>query len=253
MTQGHNNPPSPIDYAREVVREVSLWMSEHPVIQSEDEAREAKRAIDRVVAALKDVELERTSKVKPLNDQVSAINAEYKAVHDAGARRGRAGGTFDRVLDELRQRVEGFMLIEEAKRQRAAEEARQAAEALRAAAIAAEEKEKAAVEEASGGILDVDIAGATEEADAAFAEFQRADRGAARAERDAKVRLGGGFGRALTIKEVEVLAVIDWAAAIRVMGLTDHIRDAILTSARAFRKVYDELPEGVEAQKERRI
>jgi hypothetical protein len=49
------------------------------------------------------------------------------------------------------------------------------------------------------------------------------------------------------------LTVTDWQAAITELGLTDLIRDAILTSARAYRKTFRELPEGIVATYDRSL
>src|ERR1700744_2579294 len=76
---GGNNPPGPLEMAESIMQVLSDWMAEHPVIQNEEEARAAKPLIDRAKAAMDEIEAERDGKVRPLNEQVSQINAEYKA------------------------------------------------------------------------------------------------------------------------------------------------------------------------------
>jgi hypothetical protein len=55
------------------------------------------------------------------------------------------------------------------------------------------------------------------------------------------------------LRDRETLAVTDWQAAITEVGLTDTIRDAILASARSYRKAFRELPEGVIATYDRSL
>jgi hypothetical protein len=55
------------------------------------------------------------------------------------------------------------------------------------------------------------------------------------------------------LRDRETLTVTDWQAAITELGLTDLIRDAILTSARAYRKNFRELPEGIVATYDRSL
>ena len=81
----------------------------------------------------------------------------------------------------------------------------------------------------------------------------RASREAARAERDTRVRIGGGIGRVLTLRTGEVLSVTDWRAAINDIGLTQDIADAILKGARAYRKENGELPAGIARDTERSV
>lgn len=245
-----NNPPGPIEYAQSVIDELNAWLSEHPVIQSEDEARDAKPLIDRAKAALVDIETERTRLVAPLNIQVSTINMEHKKYHNTDRTK---PGLFDKVLGACLQRINAFMLIEEAKRRREAENARLLAEAAEKAAREAEAREKEVHEDASLGIVGSDVAKATAEADAAFHDYERASRFARLADKETKVKIGGGFGRSISIRDKEVLIVKDWTKAIVSTGLTDGIRDAILTAARNFRREYGELPDGIEITKERSV
>jgi hypothetical protein len=249
---GHNEPPSPIDYAKEVIGELSGWMAnEAPVIQTEDQSRHAKLLLDRAKAALEDVERERVAKVKPLNDQVTEINGLYKAAHNTDAKK---PGTLDRVVLILKQRLQSYLLAEESKRRRIAEEKQAAADAAREAALLAERLEKEAMANAAVGEIGVDVAAVTRTADEAFGAFSKASREAYRADREAdNVKLAGGFGRSVSVRTVEVLIVKDACAAIVNMGLTDGVKDAILTAARAYRAATSDLPDGIEATFERKL
>jgi hypothetical protein len=257
---GGNNPPEPIGpdlfadsavaRAEPVMAALRQWLKDYPVVANEAEAREPKALKDRAERSLAAIEEERDAKVRPLNQAVAAINAGYHRVHNTNAKK---PGLYDTLLAELKIRITRFMRGEEDRRQAAAEAARRAAAEAERKAREAEERERAAAADAAAGICDIDIAGAVEEADAAFAAFARADRNADRAERDAHVRIGGGIGRVMTMRSREILAVADWRAAIEEIGLTDTIRDAILTSARAWRSQCGELPAGITARHEHSV
>jgi hypothetical protein len=247
---GGNKPPSPIEMAHDIMRVLSDWMKEHPVIENEDDARAAKPLIDRAKAAMEELETERDGKVRPLNDRVAEINAEYKAVHNTDPKK---PGTFNRVFNELKARVAEYLRREEQKRLAAAAEARRLQEEAERQAREAEERERQALHSASVGEVDVDIAAVTQEADSAFETFERQSRFADRAERDTKVKLGGGFAGAVSLRTAETLQVDDALKAIVIIGVTDRIRDAILTEARAYRKANGRLPDGISATTERKL
>jgi hypothetical protein len=237
---GHNNPPGPIDSAKETMDTLSRWLGQHPAIENDTAARAAKAEADRAKAALDDMERERDGLVRPLNTQVAEINGRYKPVRTA----------LERLADELRKRLGAYARALEIERVRQAEAARQAAEEAERLAREAEAREREVFDDAEHGVV-VDLAEAATAADTAFAAFQKADRTAARAERDSHIRITGGTGKAMGLRDREILTVTDWQAAITELGLTDNIRDAILTAARAYRKAFHELPEGITASYER--
>ena len=252
---GHNNPPSAIELAEPVIEALRQHLKDFPVVADEDEARKSKLVLDRCVVALKAIEDERKSKVDPLNVQVKAINAEYHEVHNTDSNR---PGLWDRPLNALRARLNIFMREEERKRIAVAEAARRALEEAERLAREAEAREKEAAETAAAGVCDVDIAAATEEADSAFSQFKRASRFAQRAERDTRVRVGGGLGKVSTLRSKEILSVTDWKTAVDEMRDDDGeipavIADAILTAARAYRKAFERLPAGISQSFDRSI
>lgn len=247
---GDNNPPGPIAMAETIMQMLSDWMKDHPVIETEDDARAAKPLIDRAKAAMDELEAERDGKVRPLNEQVAEINAEYKAIHNTDPKK---PGTFNKVFNELKTRVADFLRKEEQKRLAAAAEARRLQEKAERQAREAEEREREALHGASLGEVDVDVAAVTKQADEAFSTFERQSRFADRAERDTKVKIGGGFASAVGLRTAETLQVDDALKAIVVIGITDRIREAILTEARAYRKANGRLPDGVSATTERKL
>lgn len=249
-TIGGNNPPSPIELAGQAIHAVSQWMEDNPVIETEKQARDAKPLVDRAKVALDEMEAERDRKVRPLNEQVSAINAEYKALHNTDAKK---PGLYDKIFGELKARLAAFLRKEEERRRAEAEAAAKAAAEAERLAREAEAREREALDNAANGEIGVNVAAVTDEADAAFADYQRASRFAARVERDTKVKIGGGFGASVSLRTTEVLHLDDAHAALVAIGVTDKIRDSILSSARDYRKLHGELPAGVRATQERKL
>lgn len=247
---GHNKPPSAIDLALTTIDAMSEWMKANPVIETGEQAGEAKLLCDRAKVALDEIEAERDKLVRPLNEQVDAINRDYKALHNTDKKK---PGTYDRVFIELKARVSAFLIAEEEKRRKEAEAA--AAKAAEAERLAreAEAKEREAIENAKAGEVDVDVVAATTEADESFAEFEKASRFAARAERDAKVKLGGGFGKAVSLRTVETVHLDSYGKALKAIGPHPKIEEAILSAAREYRKQHGALPDGVSATTERML
>lgn len=240
---GGNGCPSMIELAQGTVSALADFLKDHPVIQSEEEARAAKLLKDRADNAIKDMEDERDKLVRPLNTQVAEINARYRPVRDP----------LVRIIAELKARLNRFIDGEAKRRQAIAEAAQRVAAERATLARQAEEAEREAKDEASQGVCDVDVAGATITADAAFEAFEKAERAAERAQRETHVKIGGGFAKALSQRTHEVLTIADWQAAIEEMGLTDGIKEAILTAARSYRKTFGELPDGITSTQERSV
>ena len=245
---GSNNPPGPIGFASETMTALSAWMADHPVILTEEDARGARLFVDRAKAALDAMETERDAKVRPLNEQVSTINLTYKTLHNSDTKK---PGTFDKVFSELKARLAKFLQDEEDKRIEAAKEAKRLADDAEKAAREAEIKEAEALQNAQVGEVGINVAEVTKEADQAFDAFQRASRFAQVAERDTRVKVGGGFGPALGLRTKKVLVLTDPEAALKAIGPTEKIRDAILSSARDYKALRGTLPAGVTEIEER--
>ena len=243
MSIGSNNPPDMTVTAAETEKSVSDWMAENPVILTEEMAREAKVFLDRGKLCIDDLEAERGTKVKPLNEQVKAINDHYRPSRESLAR----------VNAILTMRVGAFIKEEADRRQAIAAEAAAKAAELEKLAREAEEKERAALANADAGELGVDVSSVTKEADAVFAEYATANRAAQLAEKATNVKIGGGFTRAMGLRTKEELTVVDAAAAISDIGITEDIREAILKGARAYRRLHEELPSGVTSNVEKKL
>lgn len=110
----------------------------------------------------------------------------------------------------------------------------------------AEAKEQEALNNAKQGEI-VDVAAVTQEADEAFAEFERQSRFAARAEASVKTKLGGGFGRSASLRNAETLHLDSYGKALKAIGPHPKIEEAILSAAREYRKTHGRLPDGVTA------
>lgn len=238
---GHNNPPSALASAAQAITDLRSFANDHPMVTDHDGAKAANLQISRGKAALKDLDAERRSRVDPLNAEVKTINGEFKAVADP----------LEKTVAAIEVALKAFLRAEEERRGREAEEARRTAAEAERIAREAEAREREAIESAAAGDLDADRIGATLEADTAFSRFERATRDAVRTDRDTKVRVGGGLGRAASLRTVEELVITDVAAAVAAMAGDADLEDAIRTAARRFRKEWGELPPGVSSQKVR--
>lgn len=241
---GANNPPGPIDYAKEAVSQLNGFLAENPVIETPETAKQAGGYVERTSSVLAEMEDARTLVTRPLNAKLSEINDLYRT----------AKKPLEKLLNELRFRLTDFAGREEAKRIAQAEALRREAELVEMEARVAERREGEAIEAVRSGVCDVNLADAMGEATQAFADYSRADRIAQRAERGVPVRIASQMGgRALSMRSKEVLILDDAAAAVGAMGLTEKISEAILSSARDYRKTHKELPAGVRAETERTI
>jgi hypothetical protein len=244
---GHNQPPSPIDYAREAMADLANFLTETPVIQTPEQAKQGSLFVERSRKTLQDLDDARKNEVSPLNERVKGINEQYRSVRDP----------MDNVLSELRRRLTDYTAREEARRIREAELARQAAADAEMEARRAEEAEREAKANATLGEV-TDVAAAIVEADQKFANYTQAARAAQLAESQTHVRLSSQLGgKALSLREKELLIVTDMVAAVSTFVTEDigthHLHGAILTAARLYRKVKDKLPPGVKAEITRSI
>jgi hypothetical protein len=249
-TIGHNRPPGPLEYAQFAVADLSAFLKETPVIQDEKEALSGGAFLERMRKTLADIEDERDSKVRPLNEQVSAINAQYKAVHNTDPKK---PGTADRLLLELKRRLTDYARAEEDRRAQEAERARLAAAEAERLAREAERIEAETKANATVGEI-TNVAEAIIAADRTFADFERAQREAARAERDVTVRIGSSMGgRSMMMRTTETLVLESYGRAIKAIGPNDKIREAILSAARDYRKLNGALPDGVSVETTRKL
>ena len=240
---GGNNPPeeTKLDFATTAMNLMTTYLNDNPVISNGAQAEAAKVQIETARGCLAEMETERDSKVRPLNERVKEINGIYSAV----------SAPFKRVLDQVRERLTDYAHAVEKERQRLADIKRREAEALIAKAREAERLEREAIENARLGEVDAGVAEKIVQADAAFADAKRANRQAAVAERDADtVRIGGGNGRSLGMRTTTTLTLDDPIAAIKAMGgkVSEKTAESILSDARAWRKLNDQRwPAGVTA------
>lgn len=240
---GHNNPPNPIDYARDTINDLGRFLADTPVIETGKQAQDGALFVERTRKTLQDMEDARKAEVSPLNDEVKSINERYKS----------ARSPLETILNELRHRLTDFAAREEAKRNREAEEARKLAELAEMEARVAEQRERDAKAGATVGEI-TDVAAAVVEADTRFADYQRADRAALVAQRNTGVRLASQLGgRALSMRSKETLTVDNALKAVAEIGSHPKINEAILVAAREYRRQYGKLPAGVSATTTREI
>ncbi|MCW2275097.1 hypothetical protein GJ654_10215 [Rhodoblastus acidophilus] len=239
-----------INIAQDEFEALAKFLQDNPKIESAGIAEKAKLRVDAARVVLKDMETERTTRVRPLNEQVATINTEYKDIREP----------LTKLLDQLLSRVNVFLDAERERREAEAAEARRKAEEAAEAARQAEALEQEAVAAATDGER-ADVGTATAEADFAFKQAKRAERDASKAERQAsRVNVGGGFsGRSLSQRTNETLTITDWKAALtdicaaRDGALPEKIEAALLTAVRDFRKASGKLPSGVSSSKEKSL
>src|SRR5690349_12187194 len=138
---GHNRPPEMVTTVAEVTMELSHWLAEHPVIEQPDQAKESKLWLDRAVLAVADLEDERKTIVHPLNEQLKKINDRYRHPREL----------LQKVTNELRSRLDSYIIAEEKKRAAAAEHARVVAADAERVAREAERIERDALASAAAG------------------------------------------------------------------------------------------------------
>ncbi len=233
---GDNSPPSPINSAKEAMAELSVFLKDTPVIANHADAKNGAAYVERTRLTLSEMETERKGLVDPINTRLNAINLTYRVIREP----------LEKVLKELKRRLTDFASAEEAKRIAAAQAAQAAAQAAEQAARDAEAAEREAIQNAAQGEC-TDAGQAIAEADSRFADFQKAQRAAAIAQRDVPVRLGSIMGgKAVSMHSRPVLVITDLHKAIKALGLTPKIKEAILSSSRDYQNEYNELPPGIE-------
>jgi len=242
---GHNNPPDRLGFAVEAMDELRAYLKATPVITSAAEAKTGAAVNERTLIALNEARAERETKTRPFRDRLNAIFDVYALVKDKG--------TLETARGELRKRLTKYASEIEAKRIAEVERLRKEAEEAERLAREAEAAEREAIDDAEQGV-ESDVGGAIAQADQAFTEFRLADKQAAIAAKNVPLRFSSVTGgRSTGMRTVEVLAIEDIAKAIKVMGLTEKITAAVLSSARDYRKEYDELPAGIIATFERSL
>jgi hypothetical protein len=224
------------DYAADILAQLNAFLKDHPVIQTEEEYREGAKLSKLAGKCLADVDDERKAELAPLHLQVGNINHRYKE-------RTEPLRELVKVLD---QRDTAFAIAEEKRRQEEAAEKRRLAEEARLAAMAAVSKIGEALDDSEAGVVGIDIAAVHADANKAMKASDRADREAARAERNTTFRVRTAPGeRATSMRSREELTLSDPVAALTAMGITESVREAILKDARQWKRLKGEYPPGV--------
>lgn len=240
---GGNMPPTPIEIARSSYKDISKFLADMPVVETDEQARKVKLELDRARSVLGDMEGAKEATCQPLYAAWKAAVATYTPVISH----------FATLVIELKARLSRFMRAQEVMKEAEAlckhQKADEALDVARKAALAATD----AFENAAVGEFGVDLATVLETADSTRALAIKADHQAKIAEHDSHIRIGGGFLRVATLRTKETLSVTDANAAIATIGLTEKISDAILTGARAYRKLHGALPPGIEKIEERAL
>jgi hypothetical protein len=197
-------------------------LARQPIDSDEHEAR-ASELLTRGVAAMKELDLLRRSRVDPLNAEVKAVNALFKVVSDPAEVLLGKGGKIERAILAYRQVKRARIQREQEEARRKQEEAARAEAAALAKAEAAKtakarEKALAAAEAASEA-----QAVAVIEAPAAMPKGVRTDSGSVSA-REAYV-LGG-------IHDLDAVPQVYWRDPVVVEALKKVLSRAIRAGAR---------------------
>ncbi len=234
---GHNRPPSQIESLTETCNAVGDWLKTNPVVETEEAARAAKPHVDRLRLGLQDMEGELKARTGPKLDEIDAIRGEYHQIRTLT----------EKLLEETRNRINAWAQEEKIRRRKFAEEVRQRAKEEERLAREAEETERGMVEDARLGV-ETDVAAATKEANERFAAFEKAQREVARAQRETKIKVGGGFGRAMTFHKETELFVTNPEKAINILGWSEPVLEVIRKEAVKYQRKHGHLPDGVFAK-----
>lgn len=159
---GHNVDPFTESQNRveELTDTANQWIEKCKEIQDEDQAGRANDFRAQIRAAKTDVENKRKDEVKPLNDQVTAINTKFKALVPF----------LDESLTRLNGLLEPWLQKLEEKKQKEARQAREEAETRRREAEAAKKK----AEEGTGHTIQAAVQAKQAEEEAEKAEKEAA-------------------------------------------------------------------------------
>jgi hypothetical protein len=242
---GGNKGPDMTGTAATTTADISAFMSETPVIETAEQAGEAKTFLDRGTLCTKDLDDERKTKTYPLDKERERIFDYYRGPREL----------LQRVIEELRRRLTYFAAAEEARRIEIARQNAERARVSEEAAQAAEQREHQAMVEADSGVLGGDIAALAHDADTAFAEFKKAEHQAQISERETHVRINDpvGMRRAVSMRGHDVIIITDAIAFIKETGVPHNLEEPMRTVARAFKKVHGRWPAGVEVHVERKV
>jgi hypothetical protein len=234
----------PMLFAKDLASDLARFMSENPVVDDGDSARDGARLATQAKKCLADLDDARKAETRPLTERVADINAHYKT----------GAAPLNVAVKLLVDILADYKAREEARREAEADaRAHEAAVAMQAA-HEAQEAAREARENQSVGEVGVDVVEAEMEARRLADEAVRADRIAARADRDAgMVRVAAPGERALVLgREVEQFVVTDMDAALKKLGPVEDIVLAVIRAAKQYRKIHGRLPPGVSSSKERK-
>lgn len=224
---------------------LKAFIADNPVIQTAQEAQKAAVWIESARKTLGALEDERKPKVSPLNAALKSINEPYRLVREP----------IEAMVGVLAKRWNKWDSDERARRAAEAERVRREAEEAAARAAALIDQANDAQARADVGECDVDVGSAITDAQAAIRDAKVLGRVAARADHAAShVRVSSELGgKALSSRKRRIIVIDDPCAAIKVMGLTEKIAEAIQQSAKAFEEAFGELPAGTHEDFERSI
>ena len=100
---GGNQPPSPIDYAKEAATELADYLRENPVIATFDQAKEIGGWIERTRISLSTARDARDTELAPHLEKAGAIRTTYDAVREKTPK--NPGGALTRLYETAKARL----------------------------------------------------------------------------------------------------------------------------------------------------
>lgn len=248
---GHNKPPEEpvhISLAKSAVKEAQKVATEILSISTKGQADMVAAAINAVKAAYRVFDKHRYDRVSPLNNQVAAINDEYRPLK----------GVLETVQATLETMNRRWLLLQDKLREEEAKRVRAEADEKARIALEAQQKAEAEAERAKDGDVTegpLRPLEAAAEASQLTLDARKAEARAAQLEKG-KVRSGGGAaGRAIGLKAPkEILKIAnktDLIKACREIGMNNGLPDLVIEAARSYRRHHNKLPPGITRTEEK--
>lgn len=207
---GHNNPPEPTPFelskeeAETLLVEARNWADGSP-IESQEQADTLTGLLALIKAAITRIDERRDNEVRPLNEQVKAINTAYN---------GLIGDTKSSGKGSLILAREAVLAVLEPWRKKIDDEKKAAAEKLRQEQLA----KQAEAEEAFRKARAADDLAAKEEAERLAVEAQKAQKEAKKAEKQANTGTGLRTVVSAEVIDMQVFARWVWKHDVAALG-----------------------------------
>lgn len=229
----------------QMIEVANKWVTERPKIENQEMADKAGAFLRQARTSVTDAERERKDTNRPLDEQIKANNKVYAAITE----------TLDKLSFVINGRLNAFATKLREEQEAIAKAAREAAAAAAAEAEVLRLKQEETLKKAEAGELVGkfdDVAKTTQETREAEQRAKQLERDASAAEK-LKPKFGGehftdGSRRSLTQRTVETPIVEQAGLVLRAVGTNDQINAALITAARAYKKLKGRWPAGIKIE-----